>query len=269
MGDIREYTPASGWNPDAVPDSWLIFYGQQIVINSESNWLWSELPLEGSGCNKPIVCGVADGRRIGVVVAERIPDHCDLVSVRAVLSEHSQQAFNLLSHALQILKARHECLFCSLCGGTTEPRLEEWSQQCQSCQYLFYPIISPCVIVVIKKQDEVLLVKHLRHGKDATIYTLVAGFIEPGESAEQAVIREVKEETGITVSDVQYKFSQSWPFPHALMLGFHAEYVSGELVLQSSELCDGGWFHKNELPELPPEFTVSRQLIDILSDKNS
>ena len=138
----------------------------------------------------------------------------------------------------------------------------EWGRYCDACQQTVYPRISPCIIVAVIRDDEILLVKHQRHGKTNSMHTVVAGFIEPGESAEQAVAREVLEETGLKVSNIRYRFSQSWPFPHSLMLAFEADYVSGEIILEEKELFFGGWFHRDNLPELPPSFTIARQLVE-------
>ena len=263
MGGIQEYTPASGWLTERSADVWLVLYDGKIVSSHDGQWLWDEPMPE---INQYFVCGEFNGKSVGVVDLEQPPVNGQLILIRQLLTEESEQTFALLSHAVQVLHCRKEHQFCSRCGSATKPKAGEWSQQCQSCQTLFYPVISPCVIVVIKRQDNVLLVRHQRHGKESTMFTLVAGFVEPGESAEQAVVREVYEETGLKVNNVQYQFSQSWPFPHSLMLGFHADYVSGELVLEQAELCDGAWFPIDELPELPPKFTISRLLVDSLTD---
>ena len=134
---------------------------------------------------------------------------------------------------------------------------------CDRCEHSVYPRISPCIIVLVIKQEELLLVQHKRHRQPSAMHTVIAGFIEPGESAEEAVHREVMEEAGIKLSSISYQFSQSWPFPHSLMLGFHAEYGSGTVKLEEKELAAGGWFTQGSLPELPPPFTISRQLIDL------
>ena len=263
MNDIQEYIPATGWQPELKADCWLLICDQQIITDTDAHWLMTQLP-EDVELKHTVVCGVVDQKQLGVIKVSTIPEGCQSISAREILASHSVVAYNLISHSLQIINAREEHRFCAHCGGETAPKAGEWSQQCKSCNQLFYPLISPCVIVLIKRGDEVLLVRHHRHGKDSTMHTLVAGFIEPGESAEQAVVREVKEETGITVGNVQYQFSQSWPFSHSLMLGFQAEYESGEIVLEEAELCDGAWFPLKQLPNLPPEFTIARRLIDNL-----
>ena len=261
MEFFEKYQPLTGWNAADKAQCWLIVFEQDIVVQSNQRWLWTKLP-EAYKHHPVIVCGLIDGKKVGVIVAEKLLEMSETESVRSLLARESLVAFDLLSHALQVTRARQRLQFCSQCGGKTLPTPGDWSQNCQSCNKQYYPIISPCIIVVIKREDEIFLARHQRHGNQSSMYTLIAGFVEPGESAEQAVVREVKEETGLVVGNLEYQFSQSWPFPHSLMLGFEAEYLSGDVQLDEVELCDGAWFKKDNIPGLPPEFTISRQLID-------
>ncbi|USE39479.1 NAD(+) diphosphatase [Endozoicomonas sp. SCSIO W0465] len=211
----------------------------------------------------PIVTGYLHGKSVGIVELSSLTIEADTVSVRALLSVSDSTVYSFLSHALQILTSRREHAFCGCCGQHTGEKEGEWAMVCLNCGHHAYPRISPCVIVLVTRGDEMLLVQHHRHGKASTMHTLVAGFVEPGESAEEAVHREVLEETGLKLSNLHYCFSQSWPFSHSLMMGFHAEYKSGELVLEDEELCFAGWFHRDNPPELPLEFTIARKLVDI------
>ena len=129
-----------------------------------------------------------------------------------------------------------------------------------------WPQLAPAVIVLIHRGDEVLLV-HAKNFK-ADFYGLVAGFVETGETLEEAVHREVMEETGIKIKNVTYFSSQPWPYPSGLMVGFNADYVSGELRLQRSELSKGGWFSKNNLPTIPEKLSIARMLIDAWLEKD-
>ena len=131
---------------------------------------------------------------------------------------------------------------------------------CDKCRYRSYPRLSPCVIVLVEKGDQILLAHHHRSSKP--IYTVLAGFVEVGESVEQAVVREVKEEAGIYVNNVRYLGSQSWPFPAQMMLAYVATYAEGELKRDKHELSDLQWFDIDQLPKLlPPRGTISESMI--------
>ncbi len=260
---INQYIPAEGWNPEAVPEKWLLFSDGKIVLPLNEGLYWTDIIRFSPDHFKsaPIVTGSIQGHNLAVAELCSAPEGLNCVSIRSVMETHSD-VFSLLSHALQLITAMKAHRFCGQCGDKCLPKTGEWATVCQQCNTHFYPRISPCIIVLVTRGDEVFLVKHIRHGKESAMFTLMAGFVEPGESVENAVHREVKEESGLELGELKYCFSQSWPFPHALMMGFHAEYKSGEINLAQDELCEGEWFHKNHLPEIPPEFTISRQLID-------
>lgn len=134
------------------------------------------------------------------------------------------------------------------------------SKVCTKCGREVWPQLSTAIIVLIHRSDDVLLV-HANNFK-GHYYGLVAGFVETGETLEQAVVREVSEETGLSIHNLRYFGSQPWPYPCGLMVGFHADYAGGEIRLQRSELGDGGWFNKNNLPEIPEKLSIARRLID-------
>lgn len=149
---------------------------------------------------------------------------------------------------------------CGRCGATTSISTRELCRTCPSCGARHYPRVSPAVIVRVDRGDSILLA----HRKNAagSVYSLLAGFVEPSETLEQAVAREVKEEVGIEVGEVRYASSQPWPFPGQLMIGFHAEHEGGEVDVDDVEIDDARWFVRESLPELPPSYTISRRLID-------
>ena len=120
-------------------------------------------------------------------------------------------------------------------------------------------MLAPCIIVLISKGKQILLARHVQHTSD--IYTCIAGFIEAGESAEEAVIREVHEEVGLTVKDIRYRGSQAWPYPNQLMLAFRAEYVSGDITVQKEELSEAAWFTRDALPPIPLPGSAAHRLI--------
>ena len=131
--------------------------------------------------------------------------------------------------------------------------------ECPSCHKILFPRIEPCVIVLISKGDKILLARHAYRNQD--IYACIAGFIEAGESAEEAVRREVREEVGIEIKNIKYRGSQSWPFPDQMMLGFTAEYESGDLVLQKEEIADAQWFDRSNCPASPKPGSIGYRLI--------
>jgi NAD+ diphosphatase len=164
------------------------------------------------------------------------------------------------ARAVQIVEWDRTHRFCGACGAPTAAHPSERSRVCTACGLAHFPRIAPAVIVAVSKGDEILLGRsaHFPPG----IYSVLAGFVEPGESLEQAVFREVLEETGIQVEEVRYFGSQPWPFPHSLMLGFTARYRAGELRADGVELVDARWFHRDDMPMLfPGNASISQWLI--------
>ncbi len=156
--------------------------------------------------------------------------------------------------------ANHMIQFCSHCGASLEKVLETTEKKCPQCHKSFFPKLSPAVLVLIQRGDEILLARGPQHSPE--MYTVLAGFIDLGESAEQTVHREVCEEVGLEVTNLKYFGSQSWPFPDSFMIAFTADYLRGEIKIDPVELEEARWFHRNELPLLPPPSTLSRKLID-------
>ena len=149
--------------------------------------------------------------------------------------------------------------YCGTCGSPMHLHTPI-SKRCPHCGNEVWPQLATAVIVLIHRGDEVLMV-HANNFR-GKFYGLVAGFVETGETLEEAVVREVSEEVGITIEDIRYFGSQPWPFPCGLMVGFTAQYAGGDIRLQRSELASGGWYHKDHLPQLPEKLSIARQLID-------
>lgn len=149
--------------------------------------------------------------------------------------------------------------FCGTCGSSMKMKTDI-SKSCTKCGREIWPQLSTAIIVLINKGDELLLV-HANNFK-GKFYGLVAGFVETGETLEEAVVREVKEETNLSIKNIRYYASQPWPYPCGLMIGFYAEYESGDICLQKSELQTGGWFRKDTLPQIPEKLSLARRLID-------
>lgn len=197
---------------------------------------------------------------VDLVAGQTLPATLSTHDLRSLLSHTDEIAFAVLGRAAQILTWSRDHRYCSRCGGDTVMAAGERCRTCVRCGFSQYPRINPCVITIITRGEELLLARAAQFHKP--FYSALAGFIEAGESAEEALHREVMEEVGLRVGHLRYFHSQAWPFPHALMLGFHAEYVSGEIVRDEAELVDARWFHYRELPLIPPPYTIARSLID-------
>ncbi len=183
----------------------------------------------------------------------------ELVSLRECLA-FPESLFLLMSKAIQFGHMTQSMRFCPLCGGRNHFNHNQLAMQCGDCRTLHYPRIFPCIIVAVRKDNEILLAQHPRHRNG--MYTVIAGFLEVGETLEQCVAREVKEETGVEVKNIRYFGSQPWAFPSSMMMGFLAEYQSGVLKPDYSELSDARWFNAKEMPPVAPVGTIARALIE-------
>ncbi len=182
----------------------------------------------------------------------------DFCGLRTVLFEHPE-FFEFVSRAFQVNLFLKTHKFCGQCGEPMQLIDWELATKCEPCKHRCYPRISPVVIVAIRKGKQILLARNRR--TTSGFHSVLAGFVESGETLEQAVHREVMEEVGIKIKNVRYVDSQPWPFPHSLMVGFTAEYESGELNLCDEEIAEADWFDMNNLPPIPPKQTISGQLI--------
>jgi NAD+ diphosphatase len=178
-----------------------------------------------------------------------------------MLADDDPELFRMLGYAAQIATWANHHRFCGSCGAPMRQRAGERAMQCEACGIHQYPRISPSMIVLVHRGDEVLLGRSPRFAP--RVYSTLAGFVEPGESVEQCVAREVAEEVGVTIQPPRYIRSQGWPFPHSLMLGFHAEYAGGEIVIQPEEIEDARWFSIHQLPPMPPRRSIARYLIEL------
>ena len=159
----------------------------------------------------------------------------------------------------QIISWYEDNQYCGRCGNSMSQHEAERAMMCVPCKQMIFPRISPCIIVLITRGDEVLLAQGV--GFPNGMYSTLAGFVEAGETPEEAVIREVREEVGVEIENICYFKSQPWPFPSQLMLGFYAEYKSGDIVPDSDEIVDAKWCKINDLPNTPPANAISGQLI--------
>lgn len=191
---------------------------------------------------------------------ELVPEGCISINFRQALKLLNAHDVAASNRARQMLYWNKEHKFCGHCGKLTEISTVETAKVCSSCKARFYPRIMPAVIIAITKGDELLLAHNFKFSDG--LYSLIAGFVEAGESLEEAVAREIYEEIQIKVKNIKYFDSQSWPFPQSLMLGFTAEHESGEIVVDGKEIADARWFKRDDMPLLPSKGSISRRLID-------
>ena len=191
---------------------------------------------------------------------ESIPDGYQLIPIRELIQLWSTTEFLQASRAVQLLEWRRNHKFCSHCGHATEIHSKEYAMVCPACGYHQYPRVQPCVITIITKgDDELLLAKSARN--KSNMYGLIAGFVEVGETLEEAVQREAFEEVGVKLKNIRYMSSQPWPFPSNLMIAFHAEYDSGDIQLQLEEISYAQFFKCDQLPEIPFKVSIAHSMI--------
>jgi NAD+ diphosphatase len=181
------------------------------------------------------------------------------LGLRDVLPRMDDDAGFLAGRALQILNWERNNRFCGRCGDRMAPRQDERAMRCPSCGFLQYPRLSPAVIVSVLRGDKLLLAHNNRFPKGR--YSLLAGFVEPGETFEDCVEREIFEEVGIRVRNIRYLSSQPWPFPDSLMVGFTAEWEAGTLAPDGVEIADAQWFGREDMPEIPGPHTIAGKII--------
>ena len=225
----------------------------------------AELLVKGEGARTAVPCfgdlatsdtlrvvqylGVLDGNHCYAAALNDTDLHTEDVGftgIRGLFGSVDTELFWLAARAMHLINWDLSAQYCGACGGAMTFKTDERAKQCGLCRRVTYPRISPAVIAAIVRGEEVLLLNHLRSPKG--LYALMAGFVEPGETLEQAVVREAQEEAGVAVKNIRYFGSQPWAFSSSLMVGFTAEYAGGDLVAQASEIRDVGWFTADKLP---------------------
>ena len=253
------------------PTQWFIFFKDQLLLKKEKTEkgeikysvpYGTEPPLApGSGSTIHEVFLPPDEMvhafAIGQLVTET--EEWVMVNLRGSYEYITLDEYKAAGKAYQILYWDQHSRFCPACGMPTEHKTPIM-KKCPSCAYEIYPPISTAIIVLIRRGEEILLV-HARNFR-GTFYGLVAGFLEAGETLEQCVQREVMEETGLRVKNITYFGNQPWPYPSGLMVGFIADYESGEIKLQKDELSAGAFYSKENMPEIPRKLSIARKMID-------
>jgi NAD+ diphosphatase len=206
--------------------------------------------------------GTLDGR---VCMACEIDEEVTLppswrgLNIRELYGHLSEETYPVVGYAFQLLRWQHISRFCPVCATPTESIPRSWGRICPHCGHSSYPPVIPAIIVLVHRDDNSILMAHKRGwGKR---YGLIAGFVEPGESLEECVRREIYEESGLEVDEITYAASQPWPFPSQIMLGFTAHYTGGTAHPDEDELDEVVWFTKDNLPQLPPPLSLAYTLV--------
>lgn len=247
---------------------WFAFRGAQLMVRtvgtgSAEPLRLAEVRAAGIDPGTSLYLGTLGGHHcLCVDVPAEAPalPGCEWLGLRALFGRMDDALFALAGRAVQVVDWDRSHRFCGRCGTPTATRASERSRECPSCRLVAYPRLAPAVMALVRDGPRLLLARspHFAPG----MYSALAGFVEPGESLEQCLAREVREEVGVEIADLRYFGSQSWPFPHSLMVAFHARYAAGTLTPDPSEIEDARWFTADALPQLPSPISVSRRLIE-------
>jgi len=241
---------------------WFAFRGSELLVRMEGTAArvpegeeWASLGLPAGNLQD-----LGGSWAVGLPDDAEPPAGMVFQGLRRLYGPLDEETWKLAGRAVQIVEWDRNHRYCGRCGAETERKPDELARVCPRCGLQQFPRISPAVIVRIERGDELLLARspHFAPG----VYSTLAGFVEPGESLEDTVIREVREEVGVEVTNVRYFGSQPWPFPHSLMIGFVADWAAGEIRPQEGEIEDAGWFTVDNLPGLPSRFSIARSLLD-------
>jgi NAD+ diphosphatase len=188
------------------------------------------------------------------------PDGMIFAGLRGLYGLLDEKMFWLAGRSFQVMNWDRTHQYCGGCGFPTEDKREERAKICPQCGLVDYPGVSTAIIVAVRKDKQILLAHAQRHPVGR--YSVLAGFVEMGETLEECVRREVREEVGLEIKNICYFGSQSWPFPNSLMVGFTAEYAKGEISIDNNEIEDAKWFSAGEIPQVPGSMSIARQLIE-------
>jgi NAD+ diphosphatase len=263
-----------GWIPSVAPPAaldapalWFAFRGHRLLVRLREGR--AEVPVAAELAELGLVTlrrqylGTLDGRHCfsaELTESEAEPEGWSYLGLRRLFGLLPEPMLWLAGAAVQIVDWDRTHLFCGRCGSPTETMPGERAKQCPRCGLVSYPRISPAIIVLVERGASLLLARS--HRQPAGFYSVLAGFVEPGETLEAAVAREIREEVGLEVSDIRYFGSQPWPFPNSLMIAFIAQHASGEIRLGEEEMEEAAWFTSDRLPQVPPPISIARQMID-------
>lgn len=249
--------------------SYCLFAGSKVLVenqaNDKVNPFLSANQLDEIGADAPdLAVGVFNNDRIlmvGAIDEQSLSSAgYELLPLISLFFSEPVEVSQLVGRAAQLQDWSETHQHCGRCSAATEVSHQEYSRLCKTCNSSVYPRISPCIITLVTRGEEFLLAKNAQ--TKGEWYSTLAGFVEPGESLEETLRREVFEEVGLRVGNIQYFGSQPWPFPAQLMVGYYAEYKSGEINVDGVEILEAQWFTKETLPSFPGEFSIAGQLIN-------
>ena len=256
------FIPAITPQSDATPHQWSLSFvdGKLLLPEAEDEPL---LPQAQPGWQRFAevrhYLGRLDGHDCWALRLTAVPEGWRPVPLRAAMMGFPEHLAGLASRAAQVLEWDRTHRFCGACGTPTEHQAGERARRCPACGHTAYPRISPAMMALVWRPGQVLLARAPHFVN--RMYSALAGFVEAGESIEQCIRREVEEEVGVQVDNLRYYGSQSWPFPNSLMIAFTAEWTGGDIVPQADEIEHAEWFPIDELPNIPPRFSISGHLI--------
>ncbi len=255
--------------PSIAPSAalWFIFNRGKLLVQITSDTCsipeTSDLGKRKSTLKHKQYLGSLDGRPCYAteIAADKLQGlNLELKDLRALFGILDESLIWIAGRANQLVNWNQIHQYCGGCGELTEFKQDERAKICPQCGLTNYPRLSPAVIVAVLKNDQILLGRNKRF--KLPFYSVLAGFVEPGETLEQCVKREIREEVGLTVKNIRYFGSQPWPFPDSLMIAFTADYAGGNIRIDGSEIVDAAWFEKDNLPKIPPRISIARQLIE-------
>lgn len=249
---------------------WIMVQGSSVLFLKDQvsgTVLMSDPLPAGMMCGTPVYIGTLGDLfyyATEVPVSVTPPFGWQPSPIRELSGKVPDSDMAIASYAVRILDYDRSTAFCGRCGAKTLPLTTERGRICTTCNHIIYPRISPAIIVLIKKGKEILLARSPR--SPPGVFSVIAGFNEPGENLEQTVHREVGEEVGIAVRNLRYFGSEPWPFPDSLMIGFVADYAGGDIRVDNQEIEAAHWFTRDTLPPYLPPFplktSISRALIE-------
>ena len=251
--------------PPATREQWILVDGPSVVTGRDGTLLTDPAACRTILADDPGRFMIGYDHRgswyaVPISGSVLLPDGYARTHLRSLYGIIPDDLLGIASRAVALSRFFHTHRFCGICGAKTNRKADEIATVCPACGYIGYPVINPVVIVCIRRDDRILLARSPRFLP--AVYGVIAGFVEAGETLEQAVAREVAEEVGIAIDTIRYRCSQPWPFPHSLMVGFTALYAGGRIRIDSSEIEEAGWYSHASLPTLPAAGSITRILID-------
>ncbi len=249
---------------------WFLFYNDELLVKENTKIPSITLIRDVKILNfKPTsiqYIGLLNGNKCYAanIANENIPKGFSFKKLILLYGQLADQHFWFAGRAFHMMSWLKSNKFCSCCGNSMNVLTQEFAAKCSHCGHIVYPRISPAIIVAVVKDDKLLLVRS--RGLPPGMYSVIAGFVEPGETLEACVKRELQEEVGIEVTNISYFGNQPWPFPDSLMIAFTAQYAAGKITIDHEEIVDAGWFGASELPDIPPKGIIARQLVDWFVD---